>query len=169
MYAIRSYYGSQYLKKMGGVILIASVLLWALGYFPRTVTSPTQGSGREAAALLSKPVPLSTSSKVQPGTHLNDSYLGRLGKFIQPALSPLGFDWKMGVSLISGIAAKEIVVSTLAVLYQIDDEETEQDNHLAVKIQEDTYTSGTLEGSRVFNPLSTLSFLLFVLIRNNFV
>ena len=83
----------QYLKKMGGMILIASVIVWFLSYYPRT----DETAGTE--------------------THYANSYLGRLGKGCEPVFSPLGFNWKASVALLSGLPAKEIVVSTLGVLY----------------------------------------------------
>lgn len=79
----------QYLKKMGTVILAASILIWALGYFPLH-----RGPGQEEM-----------------------SYIVQIGKAIEPVIAPLGFDWRMGVSLVSGVAAKEVVVSTMEVLY----------------------------------------------------
>ena len=84
---------AQYLKKMGGMILIASVVVWFLSYYPRTEES----AGTEV--------------------HYENSYLGRLGKGCEPVFSPLGFNWKASVALLSGLPAKEIVVSTLGVLY----------------------------------------------------
>ena len=84
---------AQYLKKMGGMILIASVIVWFLSYYPRT----DESAGTE--------------------THYANSYLGRLGKGCEPVFSPLGFNWKASVALLSGLPAKEIVVSTLGVLY----------------------------------------------------
>ena len=84
---------AQYLKKMGGMILIASVIVWALSYYPRT----DEHAGSEA--------------------HYENSYLGRIGKGCEPVFAPLGFNWKASVALLSGLPAKEIVVSTLGVLY----------------------------------------------------
>jgi ferrous iron transport protein B len=138
--------GSQYLKKMGGVILLASVLLWALGYFPRPSLQSTHAI---------------ESSSVE---HLENSYIGKIGKFIEPVMAPLGFDWKMGISLISGIVAKEVVVSTLGVLYRVDPGEDAPTENLAMKIKEEIYTSGPRIEQKVFNPIATISFLLFVLI-----
>ncbi|WP_298063988.1 ferrous iron transport protein B [uncultured Rikenella sp.] len=89
--------GSQYLRKMGTVILLASVLIWALGHYPR----PAERDMSAAAAA---------------EWQAENSYIGRLGHAIEPAIRPLGFDWKIGMSLLSGLAAKEIVVSTMAVL-----------------------------------------------------
>ena len=84
---------AQYLKKMGGMILIASVIVWALSYYPRS----EKGASSE--------------------THYENSYLGRIGKGCEPVFRPLGFNWKASVALLSGLPAKEIVVSTLSVLY----------------------------------------------------
>lgn len=90
----------QYLKKMGTIILFASIIIWALGYFP-----------------------LGTDPNISSKERLEGSYIGRLGQFIEPALKPLGFDWKMDVGIISGLPAKELVVSSLNVLYADNDSE----------------------------------------------
>jgi ferrous iron transport protein B len=92
------------------------------------------------------------------------SYLGRIGKLIEPTIRPLGFDWKMGVSLLSGVAAKEIVVSTLGVLMQAEVDADETSNTLINKLRTETYTSGPKMGEKVFTPLSAFSFILFILI-----
>ncbi|MDR1557256.1 MAG: ferrous iron transport protein B [Tannerellaceae bacterium] len=124
----------QYLRKMGGVILVASIIIWFLGYFP---LQPEQ----EDASVRQQ-----------------NSYIGQIGQAIQPALAPLGFDWKISVSLLSGMAAKEVVVSTLSVLYTGGEEEETQ--ALSKRLQEDTNSDGTV----VFTPLTALSLMLFVLI-----
>ena len=85
--------GRQYLQKMSGVILICSLIIWALGYFPRGEQYATVQEQQE------------------------HSYIGYVGKTIEPVLEPLGFDWKMGVGIVSGVGAKELVVSTLGVMY----------------------------------------------------
>ncbi len=85
--------GKQYLHKMAGIILVASIIIWFLGYFPHHDRYST------------------------PAEQQENSYIGMIGKTIEPALKPLGFDWKMGVGIISGVAAKELVVSTMGVLY----------------------------------------------------
>lgn len=167
--------GSQYLKKMGGVILVAVIFIWALGYYPRN-TNYTKNFDREIEQLKLK---LSGSNLSQlaadslyhaihqieiekESERQANSYLGRLGKFIEPAIRPLGFDWKMGVSLLSGVAAKEIVVSTLGVLYQI---ESNTDNGgLAEKLRNETHQSGKLTGRLVFTKITALAFLVFILV-----
>jgi ferrous iron transport protein B len=171
--------GSQYLSKMGGVILVASVLLWALSYFPRNPDDKLakKESGVEYNKKLNpgqteimKILPVAAPEPVMHSTvenemqQLENSYIGRMGKFIEPALHPLGFNWKMGVSLLSGIAAKEIIVSTLGVLHHEEIHDTNTNEALSKKLQNEKYTSGTEKGKSVFNPLSTLSYLLFILI-----
>ena len=93
-----------------------------------------------------------------------DSYIGRLGKAIEPVISPLGFDWKMGVSILAGVAAKEIVVSTLGVLYQADKEHENSAQGLMNKIRKETYRTGKRKGELVFTPITALAFLVFILI-----
>jgi ferrous iron transport protein B len=90
--------------------------------------------------------------------HLEQSYLRQIGHFIEPALMPLGMDWKMGISILTGVAAKEIVVSTLGVIYQTDEENT---GSLITKLREESQNSG--ESKALYN-LRALSFLIFILI-----
>ena len=93
-----------------------------------------------------------------------NSYIGRMGKFIEPVIRPLGFDWKMGVSLITGMAAKEIVVSTMGVLYQVERDADENSKGLMHKLRNYRYDSGPQKGELVFNSLVAFSFMLFILI-----
>lgn len=88
--------GAQYLRKMGGIIMVASIVIWFLGYYPDHDLYPTQAEQQE------------------------NSYIGQLGHAIEPVIEPLGFDWKLGIGLLSGVGAKELVVSTLGVLYAND-------------------------------------------------
>ncbi|MEI6889818.1 MAG: ferrous iron transport protein B [Bacteroidales bacterium] len=130
----------QYLKKMGGVILIAVIIIWALEYFPG-------------------------GSSMGRAERLQQSYIGKIGKVIEPVIEPLGFDWRMGVSLITGAAAKEVVVSTMGVLYSTpsaDDFNPKAD--LTARLQSATYESGNRKGQKVFTPLAGFSFIIFILI-----
>jgi ferrous iron transport protein B len=117
--------GVQYLKKMGGIIMIASIIIWFLGYYPRPTTECTEAERQE------------------------QSYIGQIGKAIEPAIAPLGFDWKLGVGLISGAGAKELVVSTLGVLYGQEETDAESVN---------------LSGRIHYAPAVALAFMLFVLL-----
>lgn len=143
---------SQYLRKIGGTILVAVVLIWALGYFPRNDTGKTN------------PAALTTvNAQVQTVSQMEQSYLGRIGHAIEPVIRPLGFDWRMGVSLIAGIPAKEIIIGTMAVLYG-----TENDQHknelLQTRLQNQRYETGAKAGEPVFNQPVALAFLVFVLL-----
>ena len=128
--------GKQYLKKMGGIILVASIIVWALGYFPHNEDMPRQEQQEQ-------------------------SYIGRIGKVIEPVFRPQGFDWKLDVSLIAGVGAKEIVASTMGVLYA-DDEEVADDK---LENQGERYANlrqkMTADG---ITPLIAFAYLLFVLI-----
>ncbi len=166
--------GAQYLKKMGGIILIASVLLWALGYFPRETVYSSEliaekgsvemqlehTSDESSVEKLERELEV-VQSKMET-ERLENSYIGRLGKGIEPVMRPLGFDWKMSVSLLTGVAAKEVVVSTMGVLYQVEENGTE--NNLVQKIRNEKYSNGPQKGEAVFTPLVAIGFLVFILI-----
>jgi len=97
--------------------------------------------------------------------HQEKSYIGQMGHAIEPIISPLGYDWKMGVSILTGLAAKEIIVSTMGILYQADDVKTANaDETLQSKIKEQKHYSGVLKGQAVFTPLVSFGFMLFILI-----
>ena len=106
-------------------------------------------------------------SKIQEINHeieadrLTNSYLGRLGTTIQPIMNPLGFDWKMSISLLAGLPAKEIIVSTMGVLYQSEEDDSV---NLQNKLKNETFQSGKNKGKKVFNTPSALAFLIFILI-----
>ena len=153
----------QYLHKMGGVILIASIIIWFLGYFPRN-TEKSKSFDRQIAQVEQsdktddeKATEIAHLEHQKAIEHPQDSYIGQIGQAIQPILSPLGFDWKMSVSLMTGMAAKEVVVSTLSILYtgESDDEQA-----LTEQLRQDR----NADGEPVFTPLVALSFMLFVLI-----
>jgi ferrous iron transport protein B len=165
--------GEQYIKKMGGIILIASVIVWALGYFPQNVDITSEYDNKISiieSQMLQQATPsyvLSDSIAILNSAKTSDlqenSYIGMLGKFIEPVIKPLGFDWKMGISLIAGSAAKEIVISTMGVLYQSSGN-PENNDLLVERIKSQVYISGDKKGEPVFTPLVALSFMLFILI-----
>jgi ferrous iron transport protein B len=147
----------QYLQKMGGIILTASIIIWFLGYFPRHTASTerfdaliaqAQDAGNQAQAL--------ELEHRRNMIHQEESYIGRIGKTIEPVLRPIGFDWKISVSLLTGMAAKEVVVSTMGVLYSGEEETHELPAKLQMAIHPD--------GKPAFTPLIALSLMLFVLI-----
>ena len=93
-----------------------------------------------------------------------NSYIGRIGQFMEPVMAPLGFDWRMSVSLLSGVAAKEIIISTMGILYQADVDSDETSGHLIKNLQEQEHKHGKLAGKKVFSRLVAFGFMLFVLI-----
>ncbi|MHB9143064.1 MAG: ferrous iron transport protein B [Paludibacter sp.] len=163
--------GQQYLKKMGNVILLASILIWALGYFPRNIEYSKNYDARitniqsnKQLAPNDKADKLSQLEVSKESERQEKSYIGQLGHAIEPVIRPLGFDWKMGVSIITGLAAKEIVVSTMGILYQADPKANGTSGTLKHKIIEQTHNSGKHIGQKVFTPLVSFGFMLFVLI-----
>lgn len=121
----------QYLQKMGGIILVAVVIIWALGYYPNN-----DDGKREDGEL---------------------SYLETIGHAIEPVIAPLGFDWRMGISLATGVAAKEVIVSTMSVIYHTDPDDS---SRLSEKLEQDTLP----DGQPRWNKAVALSFLAFILI-----
>ena len=119
--------GRQYLRKMGGIILVACVVIWVLGYFP------------------------SGDKDLTPTEQQEQSYLGVIGHAMEPVIEPLGYDWRMGVGILSGVGAKELMVSTLGVLYGSEDAEDE-DSLRTVISQSD------------ISPAAALSYLVFALL-----
>ena len=165
------YKGSQYLRKMGSVILLASIIIWGLLYFPRNVEYSSNYDEQIAAIEADNLMPeTEKESEIyslelsKAAEHQMHSYIGRIGHFIEPAIRPLGFDWKIGISLISGLAAKEIVVSSMGIHYQAEPDADKNSNNLVEKLQQQVHLNGKLKGEKVFTPLVALGFMLFVLI-----
>lgn len=174
----------QYLKKMGGIILLASIIIWALGHYPTNIEesrnydelfaqinseylSESQSlSNIDQETKLNYDLQYKTDSieSLKLSEHQEKSYIGQIGKFIEPVMRPLGFDWKMSIALLTGIAAKEVVISTMGVLYQAEPNADENSKTLMQNLNNQLYTSGPQIGEKVFTPLASLAFLVFVLI-----
>jgi ferrous iron transport protein B len=152
--------GAQYLKKMGTIILLASIIIWALGYFPRNNSRNNYFSEMIKTAENSEQVKVIQASMRQE--QQEQSFIGRIGRMIEPVIRPLGFDWRMGVSLVAGSAAKEVVVSTLGVLYQGGDDA--EGKGLVSKLRAQVHTSGAGLGKPIYTPLVAFSFMIFILI-----
>lgn len=156
----------QYLKKMGTIILVASTIIWMLGYFPQyneemeaidhqiEVVNNDQSLSEESRQNTLAQLEIDKAS-----AQSENSYIGRIGKFIEPFFRPLGFDWKMGVSILSGSAAKEIVVSSLGVLYHADVEADESSERLTAILK-----SHQNDSQHPITPLVAFGFMLFVLL-----
>ena len=128
--------GKQYLAKMGTTILAASIIVWALSYFPRS-NAPQKSE-----------------------EHIEQSYMGRIGKLIEPVIQPCGMGWKEGVSILTGVGAKEIVASTMGVLYSSSSDVIESVDDDA----ENARLSNLIKRNSGMTPLSAFAFLIFVLL-----
>lgn len=164
----------EYLQKIIGVVLIGAVIIWGLGYFPRG------GDGDNKYTEMIKQAEITYTDNIgvrdsvvnaiqsdQEQARLSNSYIASIGKFIEPVLRPLGFDWKMGIVIISGIPAKEITVGTMGVLYHSDDIPSElKDGSVGLSntLRQQVYLSGENAGKNVFNTAVALSFMIFILL-----
>lgn len=167
--------GQQYLQKMATTILICSVIIWFLGYFPKNkelmaaqeeyATLAQAPAGRLSANADEVDVNAALATKDQLATRIDslyayqqeNSYIGQLGRMVSPALDPLGFNWKMDVGLLTGIAAKELVVSTLGVMYSEGAKVSEGHD-----MSEDTQLQSALVND--VTPAAALSFMVFILL-----
>ncbi|HYC76844.1 MAG TPA: ferrous iron transporter B [Planctomycetota bacterium] len=135
---------SAFLFRAGTVILFATILLWAAAYFPRHEAPPDAPPEAVAAA------------------QLRDSYAGRLGRLIEPAIAPLGFDWKVGIGLIASVAAREVFVSTMGVVYAIGETDGEGGDVRLVEAFRETTDERT--GRRIFDPPTVAALLAFYVV-----
>ena len=124
--------GRQYLQKMSGIILVCSIVIWFLGYFPNQDRYDT------------------------PQQQQEHSFIGFVGKAMEPALKPLGFDWRMGVGIVAGVGAKELVVSTLGVMYADDEPVALETNADETRLQRALIKSVT--------PAGALAYMVFILL-----
>ena len=146
-----------FIKRAGTVILTISIILWALMYFPRTdvenvskvenLVVEQQDSNKESPT---------AEGQIVDG-QLENSYAGMLGRTIEPIISPLGFDWKIGVAIIASFAAREVLVSTLSIIYNVGADEDETSPTLISAIKNAKKSDGTA----VWTPLTALSLMVF--------
>ena len=147
-----------YLKKAGTLILAASILIWFITNYPANVEYSKDYDAAKGQIteqydeVAAKPL-LAQLDQEQAGEKLALSYAGQFGHFIEPVIKPLGFDWKMGVGLVSAVAAKEVLVSTLATIYSVGDVEEDSQS-----LQE------ALAADAAFSPLVAFSLMVFTLI-----
>jgi ferrous iron transport protein B len=130
-----------FVKRAGTVILAISILLWALAAFPRTQT--TGANGTEVAS-----------------QQLQNSFVGRAGKLLEPVIAPLGFDWKIGIGLITSFAARETIISTLSVVYSAGEQNATKPGSLVDAM----HGAKRADGSPVWTPLVGLSVMIFFLL-----
>ncbi|NNE65286.1 MAG: ferrous iron transport protein B [Pyrinomonadaceae bacterium] len=128
-----------FVKRAGTIILLISIVLWGLMYFPRSDSPASSDQDKTASA------------------QLENSYAGALGKTIEPVIKPLGFDWKVGVAIVASFAAREVLVSTLSIIYNVGEDGDEESPTLIKAIRDAKKT----DGNPVWTPLSALSLMVF--------
>ena len=138
-----------FVKRAGTVILAISIVLWAMMYFPRQTPVLTSQDGSPDAVV--------SNEQITASEQLKHSFAGRLGHAIEPVISPLGYDWKIGVALIASFAAREVLVSTLSIIYNAGKEENEESETLIEAVRRATRS----DGSPVWTPLTALSLMVF--------
>jgi ferrous iron transport protein B len=159
-----------FLKRAGTVILAISIILWALATFPRspetkptnsetTVAQTTSAETKTDNAKESEEADVKTAPGLtgQSSEHLSQSFAGRAGHLLEPVIKPLGFDWKMGVGLISSFAARETMVSTLSIIYNVGHDENSSSDSLIKAVRE----AKKPDGSPAWTPLTALSMMVF--------
>ena len=157
----------QYLQKMGTVILAASIIVWFMSYYPRQ-NEVRQEKDKEIAALQQSTLPdeikqarIDSLEHSFATFHQEQSIIGHVGHLSEPIIRPLGFDWKMGVSIVSGLMAKEVVVSTMGVIYTGNGENGDEAlSHLSSRMKQEVRS----DGSPSFTPIIAYTFMLFVLL-----
>jgi ferrous iron transport protein B len=137
-----------FLKRAGTVILAISILLWALVAFPRASSSRVDGEET-----------IASSPQNERAVQVQNSFAGRAGRLIEPVIKPLGFDWKIGIGLISSFAARETIISTLSIVYSVGDSSDDKSS-LVGALQ----NAKRADGSKVWTPLTGLSLMIFFLL-----
>lgn len=145
-----------FVKRAGTVILAISIILWALMYFPRS-DQPSAVSNQQQQIAADNDQRSTISEPLPEGEQLRNSFAGRLGHLIEPVIRPLGFDWKIGVALIASFAAREVLVSTLSIIYNVGKDENEQSETLISAIRNAKDDNGKI----VWTPLTALTLMVF--------
>jgi ferrous iron transport protein B len=147
---------SMFLREAGTVILACSIALWALLYFPREVPEGSPDYDAQIAKATSEEAKAAALASKQ-AVQLENSYGGRLGHAIEPAIRPLGFDWKIGVGIVGAFAAREVFVSTLGIVYAVGGDADEGSEPLRTALREEKDS----EGKPSYTPLVGLSLMIF--------
>ncbi len=157
--------GKRFLVDAGTIIFATTVLIWGLLYYPRPQSISDQYD-QKAAEIQSQTLSqdkleeqLNTNSKAEAGAFLCQSVLGRLGKFIEPVVKPLGWDWKIGIAVIASFPAREVVVAILGIIYNLGSEESEESENLRQKMRNATWDDDP--NQKVFTPIVALSVMVF--------
>jgi len=140
-----------FVRQAGTIILAISIVLWFLASFPRSEELAKEAESRVAAGQ-----PADEVAGWYGAAQIEQSWIGRLGKTIEPAIRPLGFDWKVGVGLISSFAAREVLVSTLGIVYAVGDAD-----ETSPALRDQLRAARRGDGSPAFSPLTAISLMVF--------
>jgi len=154
--------GREFLLRAGTIILAASVVIWALGYFPRPASIAVEHDARraEVRGSLSGPAledALAAIDRAEAGAYLRGSYLGRAGRAIEPLVAPMGWDWRIGTAVIAAFPAREVVIATMGTLYNLGAEQSEESESLRSAL----HAAAWPDGRKVFNLPVALSIMVF--------
>ncbi|HTL73321.1 MAG TPA: ferrous iron transport protein B [bacterium] len=157
-----------FVKQAGTIILAISLILWALAHYPKSSPPAAAVSMSEQAAQLEKAGDAKQSGEMQAAADrltaqsaLQNSFAGQLGHFIEPVIAPLGYDWQIGIGIISSFAAREVIVSTLAIVYGVGDDVAEKDNN---SLYDSLRRAKRTDGTAIFNTATCASLLVFYIL-----
>jgi ferrous iron transport protein B len=147
----------EFVKTAGTTIMMISLVIWALATYPKTATEDLTPAQQTQLAQFNEQGDTAAAANLLDQLQLENSFAGQIGHGIEPVFAPLGFDWKMSVGIVSSFAAREVIVSTLAVLYGIGEEGGEEEGLLVDQLRNSTHA----DGRPVFTAAASLSLLVF--------
>lgn len=159
-----------FVLRAGTVIFAITILIWALSYYPHSDKIRDDFAGRRSQIQSTVTNPNTTAEvsdqllaldNEESGAYLRDSYFGRLGRFIEPAFAPLGWDWKVTMAALASFPAREVVIATLGTIYNLGSETDEESSGLVDKMRAAVWESGPKTGQPVFTPVVALSIMVF--------
>jgi ferrous iron transport protein B len=153
---------SMFVRRAGTVILAISILLWALVTFPRANAPQTNAdAARQGAGVNATQQATGAPESVDKGEQIRQSFAGRLGRFMEPAIRPLGFDWQMGIGLVASFAARETLVSTLSIVYNVGDDEGGKGAKQSDSLIQAVRDANRPDGTPAWTPLVAVSMMVF--------
>ncbi|MDB6022517.1 MAG: ferrous iron transport protein [Pedosphaera sp.] len=148
-----------FLRRAGTVILGINILLWFLATYPHNAEMNRQFEVKRAAVAASDTGQLAALEKEQQGEKLRYSFAGRMGRFIEPVIAPLGFDWKIGIGIVSSFAAREVFVSTMSTVYNLG--EGQQSEAITPSLAKTLREQKRADGTLVYTPLTAVTLMVF--------
>jgi ferrous iron transport protein B len=157
-----------FVKQAGTIILAISLVLWALSHYPKSAPPAAAVAMTEQAVQLEKSGDAKKSAEMRADagrltaqSALQNSYAGKIGHLIEPAIAPLGYDWQIGIGIVSSFAAREVIVSTLAIVYGVGDDADENNR---TSLYDSLRKATRSDGSPIFNTATCASLLVFYIL-----